>query len=105
MNDENAIEELSIKISSYNYDLTLYRKRMYIHLLFVVLSIILPCGPIIGYGLLIIGLFLFVKRVNKRFSLANERIGLVNELNNLVGLISIETYFEFKRKIVFASRF
>jgi hypothetical protein len=107
MTDEKVLKDLSVKISEYDFENSIFRQRWFVHLIFLLLAVIIGFmgfGTIFCYIALLIAVFLFIMRINKKQKLSVQKLSLLDELNHLADKIPIDKYLELKHKIINAGR-
>jgi hypothetical protein len=106
-NEEQLSENLSIRITNYDCELSTFRQRRYIHIVLALTGFILGIigvGTVISYILFTVALYLFVRRQTQQKKYYTEKGNLNNELDELRSEISVDKYFELKERIVEAGR-
>jgi len=104
--DEKVINDLSEKISEYDYEITIYRKRWYLHLVFVLLSVVFGFmrAGVNCIAATLFAVIIFMIRINKKRKLSFQKSKLTEELTQSLDKISMEKYLELKQELVNAGR-
>jgi hypothetical protein len=107
MIDKPNAFDISVRLSEYCSNIAIFKQRQYIHLIFVLLAIVfvlLGFNAIFCFGSMLIAFFLFIKRIHKKKKLSKNKTELLNELDKMASMISMENYFTIKQNIINAGR-
>jgi hypothetical protein len=99
MNDQKDNNvTLSVLITGYDFDMSIFRRKRFNNLIFFLL------GFIFGYLAIVIGYVLFLKMMKERKRLFKLKRDIDIKLTEAIGQIPIEEYLELKSRLIYAGR-
>ncbi len=104
MNDLE-IKKITDAITAYDIAFSHFKQKWYVNITFALVALflsIIGTGAIVCYVTMLIAILLFLLRINQKNKLQLQKSKLKDELNQLLGKISIESYLELSKKLVSA---
>lgn len=102
---DSELKKITNAITAYDIEFSLYKQKRNVTNTFALIALILSVlgiGSLFCYATLLIATILFLVRIYKKKKLQLQKAKLKDELNQLLGEISIESYLELSKKLVSA---